>query len=84
MIKEKARSIFVSRSELAARCEVSVDTIDQWVREGYLPAPSMERGQIRRWHWPSIEARFSEAQKETDDPYLTGVRRASGHTHRSA
>lgn len=67
---------FVCRETCARRCEISVDTWDQWVRDGYVPRPAIERGQIKRWHWPQVEARFTAAQdgsEESSDPYMQGV-----------
>ena len=69
--------IFVSRQKLAALLDVSVETITAWRREGLIPPPAIQRGQIMRWHWPTIEARFATTDEDkADDPYMTGVNRA--------
>ena len=49
-------AVFVSRKTLAGRFEISLDTLDQWVQDGFLPPPTIVRGQIRRWHWATIES----------------------------
>jgi hypothetical protein len=33
----------------------SVDTFDTWLRAGFIPGPHIDREQIVRWHWPSLE-----------------------------
>jgi hypothetical protein len=73
-----ASPIFVRREVAAELCDVSVDTFDQWVKDGFIPPPKIVRGQIRRWHWPTIEAKLvgSEGPPPEADPYLTGVRHA--------
>ena len=66
------------RREVAAQlCDVSVDTFDQWVKEGFIPPPAISRGQIRRWHWPTVEAKLlgTGGPAVEDDPYMTGVGR---------
>ena len=79
--------IFVCRATLAARFECSVDTVDQWVRDGFLPPPHLVRGQIQRWHWPTIEARLAGRRGKRDDAtddYMTGVNRAKGNARESS
>lgn len=77
--------VFVSRDTAARLCEVSVDTFDTWVAQGYVPGPAINRGQTRRWHWPSVEARLAGLAEDAQryDPYMTGVRNAKG-PHRAA
>lgn len=66
--------VFVSGDTAAARCEVSRDTWDMWVRVGFVPPPAVDRGQIRRWHWPSVEAALAgNAAQADDDPLMKGV-----------
>lgn len=55
------RPVFVSRKTAASLMEMSVETFDDWVRQGFLPRAHVQRGQIYRWHWPSLEARLSGA-----------------------
>lgn len=69
---------FVCRETLARRCEVSVDTVDTWVRDNFLPPAAIDRGQIKRWHWPEVQARLIGA-RETEaaiDPFMKGVANA--------
>jgi hypothetical protein len=70
---------FVCRETCARRCEVSVGTWDQWVRDGYVPKPVVERGQIKRWHWPQVVGRFTSEQVNPDniDPFMQGVANAN-------
>ena len=74
--RDPTAGVFVTRDTLAIRCEMSVDTVDQWVRDGFLPPP-IERGQIKRWHWPTVESVLLASQESqvAHDPYMTGVNR---------
>lgn len=66
--------VFVSGDTAAALCEVSRDTWDTWVRLGYVPRPCVDRGNILRWHWPTVEAALAGAAAEADDdPLMKGV-----------
>lgn len=66
--------VFVSGDTAAALCEVSRDTWDSWVRIGYVPRPCVDRGNILRWHWPSVEAALAgNATQADDDPLMKGV-----------
>jgi hypothetical protein len=47
--------VFVDRKTAAARIMISVDTFETWVRDGFIPQPHIDRGQIVRWHWPTLE-----------------------------
>jgi hypothetical protein len=77
------RPVFVGRRTAAALLEISVDTFDQWVRSGFVPPANVTRGQIVRWHWPSVEAKLaapaSNVEADTfrlpDGPYVRKVRR---------
>lgn len=67
--------IFVSSETAAALCQISVDTWRLWVQSGYVPAPAVERGQIIRWHWPTVEAALArQIQTPTVNPFMEGVR----------
>jgi hypothetical protein len=72
------RAEFVCRETVARRLEMSVDTWDKWVRDGYAPPPAIVRGQIIRWHWPQVEARFTQDQISAaeSDPFMQGVANA--------
>lgn len=78
--------IFVSRATAAKRLEISVDTFDAWVRDKYVPGPAVTRGQVRRWHWPSVEEALkpSGESEGKPDPYMTGVQRGPKGNTRSA
>ncbi len=66
--------VFVSGDTAAALCEVSRDTWQSWVKAGVVPKPAIDRGQIIRWHWPSVEARLSDAdQTHRHDPFVQGA-----------
>lgn len=77
------RPVFVSRKTAAALLEISSDTFDQWVRSGFVPPPSVSRGQITRWHWPTVESKLSERHnnvesdvfKLPDGPYVRKSKR---------
>ena len=80
---DNSGAVFVSRRTAAERLEISPDTFDQWVRSGYVPQPNISRGQIIRWHWPSVEAKLADRQsaaeadvfKLPDGPYVRERRR---------
>lgn len=69
------RPVFVSRHTAAALMEISVDTFDMWVRAGFVPQPNVSRGQIIRWHWPTVEARLADTakQQQHDPSIVTGT-----------
>lgn len=77
--------VFVSRNTAAALMEISVDTFDTWVRAGFVPQPNISRGQIIRWHWPTIEARLADKaiQQQHDPSIVSGVYRAPKGRRRS-
>lgn len=78
--------VFVSRQTAAARLEISVDTFDTWLRAGFIPAAHIERGQIVRWHWPSLESALAEpAAQPHHDPSVMGARNVQkGRRHAAA
>lgn len=66
--------VFVSKETAAARLEISIFTFDEWRRTGFIPAPHINRGQILRWHWPTIEARLAQVAPAVEtDPCVLGV-----------
>lgn len=76
-----SEAVFCRRKTVALRLDLSVDTFDDWVRDGFLPRHAVERGQIRLWHWPSVEAALlSRSSEEEDNPYRAAVLRAKGHS----
>jgi hypothetical protein len=78
--------VFVDRQTAAAMLMISVDTFDTWLRAGFIPPAQIERGQIVRWHWPSLEERLAAPQSETHhDPSVMGVRNVQkGRRHATA
>lgn len=69
--EQPLRSVFVSRHTAAKLLEISVDTFDTWVRAGFVPQAQVNRGQIIRWHWPTVEARLaSSADQIAHDPSI--------------
>jgi phage terminase Nu1 subunit (DNA packaging protein) len=72
------RPVFVSRKTAAELMEISVDTFDMWVRAGFVPRAQINRGQIVRWHWPTVEARLaSPAEQQAHDPSIVTGRYVS-------
>lgn len=66
--------IFVSKETAAARLEISIFTFDEWRKTGFIPAPHINRGQIMRWHWPTIEAKLTDGIPAVEtDPCVLGV-----------
>lgn len=85
MAQRDVTPIFVSRQTAAAMLEISVDTFDTWLRAGFIPPAQIARGQIVRWHWPSLEAHLAgAADSEQDDPSVRGVKDAQSRRHAAA
>jgi hypothetical protein len=76
MTRAKVTPVFVSRQTAAEMLEISVDTFDTWVSAGFVPAAHIKRGQIVRWHWPTLEERLAGrcAQAATSDPFTEGLK----------
>jgi hypothetical protein len=51
--------VFVDRKTAADLLMISTDTFDAWLRAGFIPPAHIERGQIIRWHWPSVESKLA-------------------------
>lgn len=73
-----SQPVFVDRKTAAERLMISVDTFDTWLRAGFVPAPAIERGQIIRWHWPSLEEKLAGKGEPAavSDPFVESARRA--------
>lgn len=86
MKRSSAEPVFVSRQTAAERLEISTDTFDTWLRAGFIPAPQIERGQIVRWHWPSLEERLAGGTAQPQhDPFLEGLKNVQkGRRHATA
>lgn len=78
--------VFVSRETAASRCQISVDTWDLWVREGFAPQPALRRGGIIRWHWQEVEDRLANRRKTgaESDPFIQGIANAQAKVRRRA
>ncbi len=67
-------SVFVTRQAAAERLMISVDTFDTWVRSGFVPRAHIDRGQIVRWHWPTIEeSLLGKSEVPRPDPVLEAL-----------
>lgn len=80
-------AIFVTRQAAAERLMISTDTFDTWLRAGFIPAPQIDRGQIIRWHWPTLEERLAGggAPAAVSDPFMEGLKNvAKGRRHAAA
>lgn len=85
MKREPATPVFVSRQTAAERLEISVDTFDTWVRTGFIPRAHIDKGQIVRWHWPSLEsALIAEPEASRVSPFMEALKNVpSGGTRRA-
>src|SRR5262245_3293164 len=77
---------FASRETIAREFEVSVDTVDVWVRSGFMPPATFHQGGVKRWHWPTIEARLAGRPELTaqSDPWSEGLAYAQPKSRRRA
>ncbi len=74
MPRAPVHPVFVDRETAAGLLMISTDTFDVWVSAGFIPAAHIKRGQIIRWHWPSLEERLAGADRQTQhDPSVSGV-----------
>jgi hypothetical protein len=85
-VRAQIHPVFVDRKTAAELLMISVDTFDTWLRAGFIPAAQIERGQIVRWHWPTLEDRLAGMGTEKHhDPSVEGVRNAQkGRRHAAA
>lgn len=63
---EPLRPVFVTRKTAAKLMEISTDTFDLWLQQGFVPRAHINRGQIMRWHWPSVEEQLAEPKPVRD------------------
>jgi hypothetical protein len=74
---------YCSRETLAARLDVAPYYIDQLVKRGLLPPPTVTLGEAPRWRWADVEkyilgvADGAESHADQVDPYLAGIERAA-------
>ncbi|AMJ63039.1 hypothetical protein [Bosea sp. PAMC 26642] len=75
MARAPETAVFVTRQAAAERLMISVDTFETWVRTRFIPAAHISRGQIVRWHWPSIEtALATEKENRLPDPFIEALK----------
>ena len=75
MARAQAHPVFVDRKTAAEMLMISVETFDVWVRSGFLPQAHIDRGQIMRWHWPSLEALLAHLDDgpKHSDPFMENI-----------
>ena len=78
--------VFVDRKAAADMLMISVDTFDTWLRAGFIPPAQIERGQIVRWHWPTLERHLAgESEGKHRDPFMEGLKNVQkGRRHVAA
>jgi hypothetical protein len=86
MSRAQVQPVFVDRKTAAEMLMISVDTFDTWLRAGFIPGPQIERGQIMRWHWPTLEEHLAaDAYTKQHDPFLEGLKNVQkGRRHAAA
>lgn len=66
--------VFVDRKAAAEMLMISVDTFETWLRAGFIPGPTISRGQIVRWHWPTLEEKLlNSGPPPQHDPSVLAV-----------
>lgn len=74
MARVPVQPVFVSRQTAAELMEISVDTFDLWLRAGFIPPAKINRGQVVRWHWPTLEELLAGGETaQHHDPSVMGV-----------
>lgn len=75
MTRAPVQPVFVDRKTAAEMLMISIDTFDTWLRAGFIPPAKIDRGQIVRWHWPSLEAHLAgdEAEAAQLDPCMARI-----------
>ncbi len=87
MPRAPVQPVFVDRETAAALLMISTDTFDAWVTAGFIPAAHVKRGQIIRWHWPTLEEKLAGggAPAAVSDPFMEGLKNvAKGRRHATA
>lgn len=86
MARVAIQPVFVCRQTAAAMIEISVDTFDTWLRAGFTPSAQIERGQIIRRHWPTLEQHLAgDSPPKHHDPFLEGLKNVQkGRRHAAA
>ena len=79
------KPVFVDRKTAAEMLMISVDTFETWLRAGFVPQPQIDRGQIVRWHWPSLEEKLAgNAEPTHHDPSVVGAQNVQKGRRRAA
>lgn len=75
MSRAPIHPVFVDRRTAAELLMISVETFDTWVNAGFLPQAHIDRGQIMRWHWPSLEALLAHLDDAPvhSDPFMENI-----------
>lgn len=86
MPRAPVQPVFVDRKTAAELLMISVDTFETWLRAGFIPPAHIDRGQIIRWHWPTLEDHLAApVTQQQDDPSVTGARNVQkGRRHADA
>lgn len=85
MIRAPVQPVFVDRKTAAEMLMISVDTFDTWLRAGFIPPAQIDRGQIVRWHWPSLEAHLAGDEAPAHhDPFMEGLKNVQKGRRRAA
>lgn len=86
MARATVQPVFVDRKTAAELMMISTDTFDTWLRAGFIPPAQIERGQIIRWHWPTLEERLAgKPDAQHHDPSVMGARNVQkGRRHAAA
>lgn len=58
--------MFLSKADLAAELSASVSTIDEWTRQGILPAPRRYTSGAVRYYWPEVVDKLAPPQTPVD------------------
>lgn len=53
-VKGDRPPMFLSKADLAAELSTSVSTVDEWTRQGILPAPRRYTAGAVRYYWPEV------------------------------
>lgn len=78
MARAQVQPVFVDRKTAAEMLMISVETFNTWLNAGFIPGPQIERGQIIRWHWPTLESHLAENRPaDQHDPFVMRARHAT-------
>lgn len=84
MTRAQISPVFVDRKTAAEMLMISVDTFDAWVRTGFIPRAHIDKGQIIRWHWPSLESALATAPETKHvSPFMEALKNAPKSRNRA-